>query len=299
MKTRDTIVFSAISVGVATLFFLVFFIYPALNGFYISFFDWDGFSTNMRFVGLGNYQELFTDRHFWSVVMRNTFLIIFLGGAAVFFFALLFSHLMTGDVAGKSFLRAAIFFPNVVNPVALVILWSFVYNQDWGLLNGTLRTVGLGSWAQTWTGPAGLFWALLLGLVWIFVGFYTVILVAALDQVPASYTEAATLEGATPFQVFWKIKLPLIRNVLSIALVLWVITAMKQFAFLYSWGGGGSFPQEGQQNLAVYMYSMSFGSREAIYRMGYSSAMGVLMLAIVGILALIFWRMRGREPVRY
>jgi len=299
MKNRDTVVFSALSVGLATSFFLLFFIYPAVRGFYISLFDWDGFSANMRFVGVGNYAELFTDIHFWTVVMKNTFAIIFIGGGAVFFLALLFSHLLTGDVPGKSFLRAAIFFPNVVNPVALAILWSFIYNQEWGLLNGTLELVGLGQFTQTWTGPDGLFWALLIGLVWIFVGFYTVILVSALDQVPSSFIEAAILEGASPSQVFWRIKLPLIRNVLSIALVLWVITAMKQFAFLYSWGGGGSFPQEGQQNLAVYMYAMSFGSREAIYRMGYSSAMGVLMLAIVGILVLLFWKLSGRDAVRY
>lgn len=291
--------FVFISVGLPLLLYLIFFIYPALRGLYVSFFDWDGFSTNMRFIELGNFTELATDRHFWAVVMRNTFSLLFVGGALVLGLAMLFSHLLTQQIWGRRFLRAAIFFPNIVNPVALAILWAFVYNQDFGLLNALLDGTGLSALKAVWTSPDNLFWALLVALVWIYTGFFTVIFVAALDRIPSHYIEAATLEGANPMRIFFSIKLPLIRDILAIALVLWMIEAMKQFSFLYAWGGGGNFPQEGQQNLAVFMYAMSFGSRDAIYRMGYASAMGVLMLLLVGLVVILFWRLSSQRKLEY
>lgn len=297
--TRQNSFFVIVSVGLPLLLYLALFVYPALRGFYVSLFDWDGFSTDMTFVGPGNFTELASDRHFWRVVMRNTFAIIFVGGALVFGFALLFSHLLTQRIWGRRFLRAAIFFPNIVNPVALAILWAFIYNSDFGLLNALLDGLGLGALKAVWTAPDNLFWALLFALVWLYTGFYTVILVAALDRIPSSYTEAAMLEGASPPRIFFSIKLPLIRDIMGIALVLWIIEAMKQFSLLYAWGGGGNFPQDGQQNLAVFMYAMSFGSRDAIYRMGYASAMGVIMLFLVGLFFLIFRRIFGQSKFEY
>lgn len=297
--TQQSRFFLLVSIGVPLVLYLALFIYPALRGFYVSLFEWDGFSTNMRFVGLRNFAEIATDRHFWLVVMRNTFAIIFIGGGFVFGFSLLFGHLLTQKIWGRKFLRAAIFFPNIVNPVALAILWAFIYNPEFGLLNAILDSLGLGVLKIIWTSPANLFWALLAALIWLYTGFFTVILVAALDRIPSYYVEAATLEGATPVRIFFSIKLPLIRDILGIALVLWMIEAMKQFSFLYAWGGGGNFPQDGQQNLAVFMYAMSFGSRDAIYRMGYSSAMGVIMLLLVGLFVLILRRLLGQRNVEY
>lgn len=296
---RDIKWFAFFSLLVPTALYLAFFIIPTLNGFRVSFFNWSGFTSDMQFVGLGNFRELLTSGHFWRVVMRNTLGIMIIGGVFVFGIALIFSHVLTGSIRGKRFLRAAIFFPNIINPVALTVLWGFIYNRDYGLLNELLRAVGLGALEQTWTASNILFWALLVALIWIWVGFFTVILMAALDRVPADYVDAALLEGAGPYQIFFRIKLPLIRDVLGVAVVLWVINAMKEFSFLYAWGGAQGFPQDGQQNLAVYMYAMAFGSRSSIYRMGYASAMGVVMLVLVGVLSLLFWRVFGRDRVEY
>lgn len=297
--TRDTRVFAFLSLIVPGFLYLLFFIYPALRGFYIALFHWSGFTASMEFVGLGNFRELFTDSHFWTVVMRNTFGIIFIGGVAVFAIALLFGHLLTERIRGRAFLRAVIFFPNVINQVALAVLWVFIYNSRWGLLNGILNSLGLGFVIIDWTAPGHLFWALLVVIVWMWVGFYTVILIAALDRIPVGFLDAARIEGASPGQIFFRIKLPLIRDVLSISVVLWVIGAMKEFSLLYAWGGTGSFPKDGQQNLAVYMFSMAFGSRSSIYRMGLSSAMGVIMLVMVAVLVLLFWRLLGSNRHEY
>ena len=289
--------FAALVVPVAL--YLTLFLFPTVQGFRVSLYKWSGFSSDMEFVGLRNFRELLTSGHFWQVVMANTVAIIFVGGFFVFLIALIFAHLLTDMKYGKRFFRAAIFFPNIVNPVALAILWGFIYNRNWGLLNQLLKMIGLGAIQPTWTASTHLFWALLAALVWMWVGFYTVILVAALDRVPKELVDAALIEGAGPHQIFFRIKLPLIRDVMGIAVVLWVINAMKEFSFLYAWGGGGSFPQAGQQNLAVYMYSIAFGSRASIYRMGFASAMGVVLLLLVAVLVFLFWRVMGRERLEY
>lgn len=297
--TPDTRLFALVSLSVPLALYAVFFIYPALRGFYISLFHWSGFGSSMKFVGLGNFKELFADTHFWVVVMRNTFALIFVGGILVFAISLLFSHLLTERIPGKRFLRAVIFFPMLINEVALAVLWSFIYNSHWGLLNGVLDALGLGGLVIDWTAPNHLFWSLTVAIVWMWVGFFTVILMAALDRIPTDFLDAARVEGATPGQIFRRIKLPLIRDVLSISVVLWVISAMKEFSLLWSWGGGGSFPKDGQTNLAVYMFAMAFGSRSSIYRMGLASAMGVIMLVLVALLVALFWRLMGRNRLEY
>lgn len=296
---RDTKVFMALALGIPGALYLLLIIYPALRGFYASLFRWDGFSPEMTFVGMRNFRELLQDEFFWNVVMLQTFGIVFVGGAVMFAIALLFSHYLTQDIKAKKFLRATIFFPNIVNPVALAVLWSFIYNREWGLINEILRNVGLPGWVQTWTAPDRLFWALLVALVWIYVGFFTVILVAALDRIPKDFVDAALIDGASQLRIFFSIKLPMIRGVLNTVAVLWIVQGMKQFGFLYAYGGGGNPPLDGQQNLAVHMFITSFGQRTAIFRMGYASAMGVLLIILVAGLALLFRRFRGRERLEY
>lgn len=296
---QGTLKLTLVSLLPAALLYLVFFIYPSIQALYVSLFEWSGFSPDMKFVGLGNFIELFSDRHFWTVVMSNTLLILFVGGALIFVIAFLFSSVLSGRVQGKKLLRAAIFFPNVVNPIALAILWSFIYNKQWGLLNSFLKTVGLGGLVRTWAAPDTLFWALLVALVWIYVGFFVVILLAALDRIPPDLIEAANLEGASEFTVFFRIKLPLIWDVLMTAIILWGIMAVKEFAFLYAWGGGAQFPPDGAQNLAVFMFVTAFGRRVSVYRMGYATAMGVVMLILIVIIALVVQRIFRREAIQY
>lgn len=283
----------------ATLLYGVFFIYPAIQALYVSLFDWSGFSPDMKFIGLRNFTELFSDAHFWAVVMRNSLLIIFVGGVLIFSVAFLFSSVLSGSVRGKKFLRAAVFFPNVVSPIALAVLWSFIYNKQWGLLNGFLRAIGLGSLARAWAAPDTLFWSLLVALVWIYVGFFVVILLAALDRIPADYVEAASIEGASDAAIFFNIKIPLIWDVLMTAIILWGIMAVKEFTFLYAWGSGTMVPPDGAQNLAVFMFVTAFGRRTSVYRMGYATAMGVVMLILVIIISWAIRRMFRREAVQY
>lgn len=148
--------------------------------------------------------------------------------------------------------------------------------------------------------PSTLFWAILVAMVWMYTGFYCVILLAALDRVPESHIEAATLEGASEFTIFFKIKIPMIWDVLVTALTLWGINSVKEFAFALCMGWAVSiFPRDGATNIAVRMYITAFGKRVTIYRMGYSTAMGVLMFLAVAIIVVVISVVMKREKLEY
>ena len=280
-------------------FYGLFFLFPAGKAFYVSLFDWNGFSANMNFIGLGNFKELFSDNHFWSVVMVNTFNIIFVGGLLIFGISFFLSGMITTNPPGKKFLRGFIYFPSIINPVAVAILWSFLYNQKYGLLNGFLRAIGFGWLQPTWTAPGTLFWALLVAIVWMYSGFYFVIISSALERIPMDLIESAKIEGASEIRIFFTVKIPMIWDVLVITIIYWCITAIKEFSLLYAWGGGVDVPQPGAQNLATYMYMTAFGRRVTIYRMGYSTAMGVIMLLLVVFFYFVITRVTKREAIQY
>ncbi len=283
----------------ASCLYLFLFIYPSIRAFHVSLFDWNGFTANMTFIGINNFKELFINEHFWNVVFKNTVRIIFIGGLLIFAIAFTLSGVLSTNLRAKKLFRAIIFFPAVINPVAIAILWSFIYNKQWGLLNGILGGIGLKSLQQTWTSPDNLFWAILFVLVWTYTGFFCVILLAALDRIPKGLIEAAQIEGANEVIIFFTIKLQLIWDVLITSMILWGITAIKEFAVLYAWGGSVATPPDGVQNLAIYMYITAFGKRISIYRMGYATSMGVLMFLMVVVLYLAIYLPTKRETVEY
>lgn len=285
----------------ALVIYLCLFIYPSVQAFYISLFDWNGFTSVMKFVGLSNFREILGDKNFWSIAVWNSLRITIVGGIFIMLLAFLISGILSSArLRGKKVFRALIFFPAVVNPIAISIFWNFIYNHNQGLLNGFLALIGLEHLQQMWMDPGHLFYSILTALVWLNTGFYCVILLAALDRVPATYIEAARLEGAGEFTVFFKIKLPLIMDVFSTALTLWGINSIKEFALLYSWGGGIDIPPQGATNMAVKMYVTAFGKRVTVFRMGYSTTMGIVMFLMVavfvGLIALMF---RRRDRLEY
>jgi ABC-type sugar transport system permease subunit len=300
LKTKQYRSMIILFLAPVAILYAVFFLYPTFRAFYISLFDWSGFESNMTFIGLGNFLELFKDEKVWKVALPNTLFIIFVGGLFVFLLSFFLSGVLTTKIAFRKTFRAILFFPSVLSPVAIAILWGFIYNKKWGLLNNMLDTLGLDMLKRAWGAPDILLNSILVAMVWMYTGFYCVILVAALDRVPQSLLEAADIEGAGEFRKFFSIKLKLIRDVLTTAIILWCISAVKEFGLLYAWGGGIDIPPDGATNLAVKMYITAFGKRVTIFRMGYATAIGILMFAIVGIIVFLVtsWN-RRHETIEY
>jgi ABC-type sugar transport system permease subunit len=281
----------------ATFLYLAFFLIPTIWAFYYSLFDWSGIGTDMRFVGLGNFGELLNDRVFW-LSMRNTMGILLIGGVIVFGLALALTMLINSGIRGKKVFRAIIFFPNIVATIALTTLWGYIYNPQFGLLSNFLNLIGLSDLARTpWLAPNSIFGAMLVALIWINVGFYMVLLMAGVDKIPIEYYEAAKLDGASQLQMFRRITIPLLWDVLTVGMVLWSIGALKIFEFPFSFTG--LEPVQETYTVGVYLYVMGFGQRTPIYRLGYATAMGVLLLLAVVLIVLVVRRVMRREVVEY
>lgn len=276
------------------LLYIALLVVPAFQAFYLSFFKTSGFGDAAQWVGFDNYARLWNDSIFWRS-LRNMMLILFVGGIWTFGLAFLFTMLMNSGLRGKKVLRAMIFMPNVIAVVAITTFWSFVFMPRYGMLTSLLKAVGLTGLASTaWTAPENVFFAMMVGLVWISVGFYTILILAGADKIPADMYEAARLEGASNLQIFRMITLPMIWDVILITLVLWSISAIKIVEFPYAFGGPNI-----DQNLytpAIYLYIMGFGQRDPVYALGYATAIGVVLflLTLVTIVLLRFGFKRER-----
>lgn len=281
----------------ALILYLGLLIFPALQAFYLSLFETSGFGDTPVWVGLGNYTRLLADPIFWQA-LRNMSLIMVVGGIATFGLAFLFTMLLNSGLWGKKLFRALIFLPNIIAVVAITTFWSFVFMPRYGLLTSLLKALGLTGLASiSWTAPENVFFAMMVGLVWISAGFYTILILAGADKVPVDMYEAARLEGASTFQIFRLITLPMIWDVILITLVLWSIHAIKIVEFPYAFGGPNI-----DQNLytpAIYLYIMGFGQREPVYALGYSTAIGVALFFLTLVTIVLLRVVFKRERVEY
>lgn len=283
----------------AMILYGLFFLLPAVRAFYYSAFDWSGFGEDMTFVGLQNYVKLLTnDPVFWQS-LGNTLKILIVGGACVFTLAFLLASMLNSIPKGKKFFRAMIFMPNVIAVIALTTMWSFaIYSPTTGILPRMFKLLGWESAANyLWMSADHIFWSMLIAIIWIEIGFYVVLLLAGMDKIPAEYYEAARIEGANQWKQFWNITLPLMWDVVTIAVVLWSISAIKVFEFPYAFMGPTT--NSNVYTVGVYLYVMGFGKRDPIYQLGYATAIGVIMLGLVIIASLVIRRVMRRDVIQY
>jgi len=280
----------------ALILYVVFMIIPMIQAFRDSFYDWEGFNLPSKYVGIKNYVGLIHDPNY-LMSLKTTLFIFLAGGVFVFLLAFLFTAILSsGVVRGKKLFRAIIFYPNVVAAIALTTFWAFVYNNRFGLLNSFLRLIGLDSIIISWTDPAHIRTAVLVALIWIYVGYMLVILLAGADNISPEIYDAAKVDGANLIQMFFTVTLPLMWEVMIVAITLWMIIAIKQFEFIYAFGGG-TFVAREIWTVPIYLVIMGFGKRDPIYRLGYASAIGVTLMILVIILAVMLRLIFKRERV--
>lgn len=262
----------------AFLVYTLLFVLPAIQALWVSLHDWSGFGKNMVYIGLGNYEEMRKDPIFWGALGR-TLLIAVVGGVGVFVLAMFFSAIFQQKILGKRFFRALIFFPIVVPGIGVGLIWQFIYNNDWGPLSNLLKLLGLGALDTVWLGPNNVITSLTVAIVWTYVGYYMIILSAGIDKIPVTYFEAAKIDGAAQWQQFFYITLPMIRDVLVVALILWAIGALKIFDIIVA----TTFPapQPSTYTLTVYIWAQAIGGYTPAFRLGYGTAMGVILLILV------------------
>ncbi|MFC1406526.1 MULTISPECIES: carbohydrate ABC transporter permease [Streptacidiphilus] len=278
----------------ALLVYGVFFAGPSLFTVWLSLNKWAG-AGPMSFVGLRNYQRLWSDPTFHSA-FGNTLWIIFGVGGLTFLVSFGLTMVLR-DMAGRKAARAILFFPNIISSVVLAILWGFLFQQG-GLVDSILGATG---WHHppNWLGQGDLFRVIMIGLVWTSTGFYTTILMAAVDQIPPDLYEDCELAGANAFQKFRYVTLPLMWDVVGVCAVLWTISAVKVFEFIYAFAGAaGQMPDTGVWNTALYTYGEAFASG-GVPRYGSAAASAVVMVALVGLLVALIRRVMRRDAVQF
>ncbi len=238
------------------------------------------------------------DDIFW-MSFGNTVKILFIGGFATFALAFLLAILLNSGIKGKKLLRGLIFIPNVIATIALTTMWSFaIFSPRSGVLPNFFKLIGWKAGEKfLWLSADHEFWAMLIAIVWISVGYYVVLLLAGMDRIPTEFYEAARLEGANLYKQFTQITLPLMWDVITVSVVLWSINAIKVFEFPFAFMGAESDPN--LYTIGVYLYIMGFGKRQPIYQLGYATAIGVVMLLFVVLLSILILRLMRREVYQY
>ncbi|MCW2763138.1 MAG: sugar transporter permease [Marmoricola sp.] len=278
----------------ALAMYCIFMVGPLLYTGWISLHKWNG-NGPMEWRGLRNYQVLVKDPMFRDAFV-NTLLVLFVVGGLVFAISFMWAMLIR-EMQARNFARRVVFFPFVVSSIVLSIVWGFIFQYD-GLVNHFIGSLGMEP--VRWLAEDNLLKVIGGGLVWINVGLYVTILLAGVDRIPEYFYEEAELSGATAFQRFRYVTLPLSWDVVSVAIILWTINSLKIFEFILVFGGGsGTLPSPRVWNGALFIYGVSFGGVIPSYLFGYASAAAVVMLVLFGLLVAALRRLLSREAVEY
>ena len=272
----------------ALLIYLVFVAWPVVQSIYFGFFEWNGLGKEMTFNGLQNYVDMFTKDAVFLQSLGNsliaTLVLALVPTALGLGFAALFSNLRGGGLY-----RSAIFLPYLVAMVAVGTIWSWIYNPRIDAPGILLQAVGLGGWIHDWLGDkATALAAALVPGIWRFTGFAIVIFYAAIQSIPVDLYEAARVDGASGWQSFWKITLPLVRQAMIIVVVWMTMDALKLFDLIFTLTRGN--PNHATEMIATWMFASTFRH----YKMGYGAAMSVVLFLMILGFSIIYIRWAGR-----
>ena len=260
---------------------------PILATFGLSLTNWDGFSTP-TFVGFENFVRAFQDKIYMDSYWHAGVYI-----AATLILEVVVGLLLAGLVSAKrntTFYRVAFFTPVMLPLVVISVLWSFILNPDLGILNRFLGNIGLESWQKIWLGEQAT--ALLsLSVIsgWIFAGFYMAIFYAGFQRIPSTIIESARLDGATEWQLLRQIKIPMVKNLTEVAVLLCFTGGIQVFDLVYVLTNGG--PYDTTQVPTTYLVRVVFRDQQ----MGYGSALAVILTMVVVLVGLIYTKVRTKE----
>lgn len=269
----------AFFVGPATLAFAVIVLLPFLMSIYYSFTEWNGVSSDMKWVGIANYTTILTEDdaflHSFGFTARFTVASVVLTNVLGFLLALL----LTQALKTRNVLRTIFFMPNVIGGLLLGFIWQFIFVKGFATIG---ELTGIGFFQLPWLGDAATgFWGLIIVSVWQSAGYLMIIYIAALSNVPKDVIEAARIDGATPLQMLRHITVPLIMPAVTVCLFLAISWAFKMFDLNMSLTKGGPFGST--ESIAMNIYQDAFRNNQ----LGLGSAKSVIFFAAVALVTLI------------
>lgn len=268
----------------------VFCLYPCAKSLFLSLCKWSGFSADIQFVGLENFKRMVQDPVILKALGNNIFLLIFCT-LFTFVLAMAFAVMVTRNQSRYyQGLKIIYFIPYVMSLAVVSVLWSFLYNPSFGLVNAFLEAIGLSSLTHVWLGEANVIMgALTVPMVWINVGFYMIMFISAILNIPEDRYEAASIDGATKWQQFRYITVPGIWQEIRTSLVFFCVTAFNySFELVYVMTKGG--PNRASELLTTYLYENAFTYSDY----GYASAIGMLLFAILFVIVFAIMQIMKR-----
>ncbi|MEV1145879.1 sugar ABC transporter permease [Micromonospora sp. NPDC049799] len=262
-------------------------LYPLIGALTTSVFAQSLVVPGRTFVGLDNFRAVL-DGEFWSI-MRNTIVYTIGSTVAPVVVGFALALALNSRIRGRSVLRGLFLFPWVIPGVVVSFVWLWIFNANYGLLNGILVGLGVVDDPITWLGdPGTAMAAIIIAKTWASFPWIMVMLLAGLQTIPATLTEAASLDGAGPVARFRHVTLPHLRGILGIVVLLEVIWNLQHFDMIYVLTGGG--PAGSTTTFAVAVYDTAFKG----FDLGKASALGALWLVLIMALVVVYVRISER-----
>jgi len=276
----------------ALALFSVLLLNPILQAIYQSFFSWVGIAgVPMKWVGWENYRRVLTDSIFWTS-MRNS-LIFMIGGFVILMpLAFILALIITSGIRGTRFYKTAFFMPVMLPITAVGLMWVYILEPNWGLINMALKWAGKNTWALNWLGiPTLNVVVVVLINEWIYAGLNMLIFAAGLIAIDSTLYEAAEIDGASKLQCLAKITLPLTRDSFKIFSVMCITGCLKTFDLIYAMTRGG--PNHSSETPASFLYAQAFSYRN----FGMGNAVGTMLLILGLILSMAIIKLITREDM--
>lgn len=275
----------------AILIMMIFVVFPLCRGLYISFFDWNGYSQNMSFVGFANYAKLFSDKYF-GIAFWNTMLYGFGSAFLQNVLGLAFALFLNSPFSGRNAVRTIVYLPVMVSGLLMGYIMYFFLQYNFGIFNDVMVLFGKAPLNWLGDGNRGKIFITLINS-WQYSGISMIIYLAGLQNIPAMYYEASHLDGASVWKTFRHITLPLLIPAISSAVTLNVIGGLKLNDVIIALTNGG--PTLKTHSLSTYISYRYFDSEKA----GYASAVGIFLFVFIFIVSMFLTRYFRSKEVQY
>lgn len=258
----------------------IFYLWPIIQTVYFSFTEWGAFG-QYEWTGLDNYKRMLDDSNLLQSFKNTGIYIIFTVPIGIFL-SILVAVLLNQKIKGKSIYRTLYFLPVITMPAAIAMVWRWLYNSDYGLLNYLLSLFGIRG-PQWVSDPKIALYSIIVVAIWSGIGYNVVIFLSGLQGIPKTYYEAAEIDGAGPIKVFFKITLPLLSPVIFFVTIMSFIGAFQVFDLIFMMIGKSSTALENTQSIVYLFYQHAFVLNDK----GYAAAIAVLLLIIILIITAI------------
>jgi ABC-type sugar transport system permease subunit len=258
----------------ALIIYISVIVFPVFYSLYVSLHKWNGIG-EMEFIGLSNYVKLITQDDIFLIAIKNNAIWIVLTVAFITAISLGFAVILNKQFKGRTFFRGFFYFPAVIAPIAVAIIWRWIYNPNIGFINEFFGAIGL-DFKQNWiSNPETSLYAIFIAALWQGIGQPMIIFLAGLQTVPVEVLEAATIDGAGSVRKFIHVTIPMMKETFIIVLATLIVAALKVFDVIQGLTGGG--PNNSTQMLSTYMYSQTF----KYANVGTGTAISVIMVLIM------------------